>query len=252
VLPARFVNSSRWHFPCTDGFEVAWLYDDRADAGRTLAALLADAELPEGLLVVALLRGGLPVARPIADRLGAELRALPVCKVTLEGDGGTVGALACAAGHEVRLLDYERLDALRVPEATIEALVRAGWAKLEHPEPPAAGLDIADACGRPLVLVDDGMMTGWTMRAATRAAFVLGASAVAVAAPVSSERALTRVSSVADLVVCPAVPEPMTEIGAWYRTYPAVSDAEVAALLRACAGGEPSRPPPSPDHIERR
>lgn len=175
---------------------MAWLYDDREDAGRTLAALVADAGLPRRTLVVALLRGGLPVARPVALSLGARLGAFDV--------------------------------RAREPHAVI-----------------VIGIDPAEISGRPVLLVDDGMMTGSTMRAAIHGAIELGASSVVIAAPVASAQAIDRASSLADLVICPAIPEPMHEVRTWYRAYEPVEDDELESLFAQHPGGNDV-------HMERR
>jgi predicted phosphoribosyltransferase len=175
---------------------VAWLYDDREDAGRTLAALVADAALPPRTLVIAVLRGGLPVAQPIALSLGARLGAF-----------------------EVHAADAPRVIVV--------------------------GLDPAEVSGRPVLLVDDGMMTGSTMRVAVHRAIELGASSVVIAAPVASAWAIDRVSSLADLVICPAIPEPMHEVRTWYRAYEPVEDDALEPLHRPHAEGDDA-------HMERR
>lgn len=210
-------------------------YADRADAGRRLApavvralGLGAGAEPP---LVLGLPRGGVPVAAEVAAALGAPLDVVVVRKVGVPGHvelamgaiaSGGVGVsnpdVIAAAG-----LDEEDVAAAIVPE-TVELTRREHLYRGDRP--PLA------AAGRTAIVVDDGLATGATMRAAVRSLRAQGAARVVAAAPVGSAEACALVAQEADAVVCPLVPDPFGAVGAWYADFAPASDAAVVSAIR--------------------
>lgn len=159
------------------------LYADREEAGHWLAAELAGYAGRRDLLVLALPRGGVPVAFPVAQALGAPLDVLVVRKLGVPG-------------HPAR----------------------------------AMGAIVA---GKTVIVVDDGIATGATARAAVTALRALGPARIVVAAPVASPRAAEELARVADRVVCVAAPARFQAVEEFYRDFPQTSDEEVKALLRA-------------------
>jgi putative phosphoribosyl transferase len=174
------------------------------------------------------MRGGVPVAAEVAAHLGAPLDALVVRKVghplqeelaigAVSADGLTDPASPPRGGME-RIWRGFRIAAEEAQR--IEGRLRA----------VVPSIDVA---GRTCILVDDGLATGATMRAAVRSARSRGASRVIVAVPVGVRESLDELATMADEVVCPLTPEPFGAVGLWYRDFGPVAEAEVIALLRA-------------------
>lgn len=204
-------------------------YANRVEAGRVLAQALARHAGRPGLTVLALPRGGVPVAYEVADRLGAALDLMIVRKLGMPGhEEFAVGAIASGG---VRVVNPE--VTFYVPERVIEQIARRERAELLRRERRYRGdRPLLDVRGHTVILVDDGLATGATMRAAVSAARQLGPRAVVVAVPVAPADTIAMLRQVADDVVCPATPEPFYAIGLWYRDFHQVSDEEVTALLQ--------------------
>jgi predicted phosphoribosyltransferase len=208
---------------------------DRADAGRQLAGLVADALRDEPpAVVLALPRGGVPVAVEVAAALGVELDLLLVRKLGVPGrEELAFGAIASGG---VRVLNLDVVAGAGLTRAAIAAVAEAEAAELARRErryrgdrPPAA------LAGRTVVVVDDGLATGATMRAAVTALRRRGAARIVVAAPVGTDEACAALDSVADAVACLVVPKHFRAVGAWYHDFAPVEDEAVAALLARAA-----------------
>jgi len=198
---------------------------DRHEAGRLLAARLS----PEPTTVVlALPRGGVPVARPIARALGAPLDVLVVRKLGVPGQPElAVGAIAegglrvlnadiaCDIDRQT-LTEIERREGLEIVRRA--RLFRAGRSPLL-------------LAGRRVVLVDDGAATGATMAVAIQAVRAQGAARVVVAIPVASPDTARRLQALTDEFICLATPEPFLAVAPWYRHFSQVDDATVVHLL---------------------
>ena len=204
-------------------------FKDRRDAGRKLAAALAGWRGQPGLLVLGLPRGGVPVAWEIAHALGAPLDVLVVRKLGYPGqEEYAMGAIASGG---VRFMDESAL-AWPVSAAEVEAVVAREQAELPRRErlyrgerPPLA------LGGRVLLLVDDGLATGATMRAAVMAARAGRPQRIVVAVPVASREAIQSVGTGADEVVSVFTPEHFRAVGLWYQDFGQTSDEEVCRLL---------------------
>ncbi|WP_422772526.1 phosphoribosyltransferase [Plantactinospora sp. WMMC1484] len=202
-------------------------YRDRAEAGAVLADRLSAAG-DTGVVVLGLVRGGVPVAAAVAERLGAPLDVLVVRKLGLpEAPEVAFGAVGPGG---LRVLNEE--IAGRLDDAEVEAVVRAETAELERRERlyradrPPLRLD-----GRTAVVVDDGLATGATARAAVGVARQLGARRVVLAVPVGAPEAYAVLSRTADEVICPERPADFGAVSRYYDDFHEVPDAEVVAAL---------------------
>ncbi|MEV4627607.1 phosphoribosyltransferase family protein [Micromonospora sp. NPDC049523] len=204
------------------------IYRDRADAGRALADRLAGLAGRTDLTVLGLVRGGVPVAAAVAERLAAPLDVLVVRKLGLpQAPEVAFGALGPGG---VRVLNpelAERLDPDRIAE-----VVHRETVELERREQLyRAGRPPLSLDGRTAVIVDDGLATGATARASVAVARQLGAQRVVVAVPVGSVQAYTALAEVADEVVCLQRPEDFGAVSRFYEDFHEVPDEEVTATL---------------------
>ncbi|PTA46330.1 phosphoribosyltransferase [Micromonospora sp. RP3T] len=207
-------------------------YRDRTEAGQDLAERLTDLADRPDVVVLALVRGGVPVARVIADRLHAPLDVLVVRKLGVPwapevafgalGPGGVQVLNDMVAG---RISENDRAQVRRREQAELdrrEQRYRAG-------RPPL------DLTGRTALIVDDGLATGATARAAVQVARQLGAARVVVAVPVGSPPAYEMLAATADTVVSSQLPPDFAAVGAYYDDIHEVSDDEVTHALTATA-----------------
>lgn len=210
-------------------------YTDRAAAGRDLARHLTALADDERVLVLALPRGGVAVAVPVAAALRAPLDALVVRKLGVPGwPEVAMGAIA-AIGDAVELVHEERVQ--QRAHVTTDDLARAYRRELEElrrrEEAYRGSRPPPDVRGRVVVLVDDGLATGATVRAAVVATRRHQAARVVVAVPVGSHEACAAVGRVADEVVCVRRPRPFRAVGQAYEDFTAPGDDEVRAMLDA-------------------
>jgi predicted phosphoribosyltransferase len=212
-------------------------FEDRRDAGMQLAAKLA-ALRDANVVVLGIPRGGVEVAAAVADELGAQLDVVIPKKVGAPGNS-ELGLGAVADGLEV--LDERLIRALGVSEEYLRAEIQTEQDEVRRRAVAYRGarppLDLAD---RVAVVVDDGVATGGTARAALRWARSRGARRVVLAVPVAPGETLASLAADADRVVAVATPEPFYAVGQWYRTFPQISDERVVELLspRMTEGGE--------------
>lgn len=210
-------------------------FADRTQAGRELAASLQEMRRHEGLpdpLVLALPRGGVPVAAEVARALEAPLDVLVARKVALPGrpEYG-VGALA---GEDPPVFDGTALEMLGMTEDRLSSSVAQERMELHRREALYRGDRPAPrVAGRTVLVVDDGLATGVTARAALRHVRGQGPSRLVLAAPVGAPQAVTALSTEADVVVCLHQPAAFEAVGLWYDDFPQTSDEEVLALLHA-------------------
>lgn len=203
---------------------------DRVQAGRALGAALQAYHGRKDLLVLALPRGGVPVACEVADALGAEVDLIIVRKLGTPGQEEL--AMGAIASGGVRVLNREVIEPLRIPERVIAEVERRERGEIERREHAYRGQRPRPAvAGQCVILVDDGVATGATMRAAIAALRQAGPSRIVVAVPVAPSDTVEVLRSEADEVVCLATPEPFMAIGCWYRAFPQLSDEEVRARL---------------------
>jgi len=205
------------------------MFADRRDAGRQLAEHVARLGLREPL-VLGLPRGGVPVAAEVAARLGAQLDVLLVRKIGCPWQP-ELGLGAISEGG-IRTLNARLIAEAGVDEGQIETIVARETAEIERRargyrgDRPAAPVE-----GRTVVLVDDGLATGYTVRAAIAALRARGASRVVVAAPVAPADTEAELRSIADDVVVLVTPAWFLAIGEFYDDFTQTSDEEVVSLL---------------------
>jgi len=219
-------------------------YADRADAGRRLAPDVARAVAPgagPGPLVLALPRGGVPIGVEVAAVLHAPLDVLLVRKLGVP-DHPELAFGAIATGGAL-VLNPDVVLTARLDDDAITAVIAAETAELRRRERRYRGDRLVPlVAGRTVVVVDDGLATGATMRAAVLALRDRGATHVVAAAPVGSPEGCLLLEREADAVVCPLVPRRFRAVGSFYDDFAAVDDDTVAALLEQAAAGAPMRP----------
>jgi predicted phosphoribosyltransferase len=206
-------------------------YRDRMEAGRALASLLRDYAGRDDVVFLGLPRGGVPVAAEVARELGAPLDVFMVRKLGVPGHEEL--AMGAIASGGVRVLNPEVIDALHIPERAIEMIAQREQRELERRERAFRGDRPAPALrGKTAILVDDGLATGATMRAAVTALRALEPARIVVAVPVGAEETCERFRDDADEVICALTPRPFEAVGLWYENFGQTSDAEVQAALR--------------------
>lgn len=216
-------------------------FDDRTQAGVALAGRLTAYRGRADVVVLALPRGGVPVAAPVAAVLGAPLDVLVVRKLGLPRQPElAMGALAGIDGDVETVLNERVLLAARVPEETFEAVWARELAELRLREDAfRRDLPALSVAGRTVVVVDDGAATGSTVRAAIAALRRRHAARIVVALPVCPPDTAGDLARSADEVVCLRVPARFEAVGLEYRDFDPPADGEVTALLRAGRGGPP-------------
>lgn len=205
-------------------------FEDRRDAGRILAQVLLD-ERRQVEVVLALPRGGVPVGYEIAKALGVPLDVFVVRKLGTPGhEELAMGAIATGG---TRVMNDEVLSMLRVPAAAIEAEAQREMVELERRERAYRdGHQPETVRGKHTLLVDDGLATGASMRAAVAALRQLDPASITVAVPVAAQETCEEIEAEVDALVCMATPEPFVAVGMWYRDFRATTDDEVRELLR--------------------
>jgi putative phosphoribosyl transferase len=206
-------------------------YENRAEAGRVLAALLTPYARRADVLVLGLPRGGVPVAYEVARALEASLDLLLVRKLGLPGhEELAMGAIATGG---IRVLNPEVVQGLGIPATVIDKVAAAELQELQRRERVYRGnRPTPQLEGRCVILIDDGLATGATMRAAIAAVRQQKPARLVVAVPVAPPATIALLRKEADEVVCPATPEPFFGIGQWYEDFTQVTDSEVQKLLR--------------------
>ena len=214
------------------------LFQDRADAGRQLAAKLMRYAGRPDVLVLALPRGGVPVGFEVARALEAPLDVFLVRKLGVPGrEELAMGALATGG---VRVLNEEVVRHLDIPDEVIDEVTEQERRELERRERSYRGnRPPPEVAGCTVILVDDGLATGSTMRAAVAALRRLGPARIVVAVPVGAPETCAELGREADESVCARMPEPFYAVGLWYHDFSQTSDEEVRELL-AEAGASPA------------
>ncbi|MEX0613050.1 MAG: phosphoribosyltransferase [Pirellulales bacterium] len=210
------------------------LFRDRREAGRFLSGkLMAYADRPD-VLVLALPRGGVPVAFEVVRALHAPLDVFLVRKLGVPGhDELAMGAIASGG---VRVLNEDVVRGLRISTDVVDRVVAREKHELERRERSYRGVRPApDVRGRTTILIDDGLATGSTMRAAIVALRQQGPARIVVAVPVGAPETCAEFQNEADEAICALTPDPFYAVGVWYRDFSQTTDQEVHALLEQAA-----------------
>jgi putative phosphoribosyl transferase len=205
-------------------------FADRADAGRRLASALSEFAGRDDVLVLGLPRGGVPVAFEVARALRAPLDVYLVRKLGVPGHEEL--AMGAIASGGTRVVDERVVGELGIAEEAIAAVAATEQRELERRErlyregrpPPAVE-------GRAAILIDDGLATGSTMRAAAAALRERSPARVIAAVPVAPPETVRRLAPEVDELVCLATPEPFYAVGLWYEQFGQTSDEEIIELL---------------------
>jgi putative phosphoribosyl transferase len=185
-------------------------------------------------VVLALPRGGVPVGAEVARALGAPLDVFLVRKLGLPGHPEL--AMGAIASGGVRVLNEDVVSWYRIPESVIDDVAREEQTELERREREyREGRGPIDVRDRAVLLIDDGLATGSTMRAAVQAIRARGPARVVVAVPVGSPDTCRQFVDLADEIVCARTPEHFAAVGQWYRDFSQTTDEEVKALLHSAS-----------------
>jgi predicted phosphoribosyltransferase len=215
-------------------------FTDRHQAGRLLADLVAPETAGEDVIVLALPRGGVPVGYEVATKLRAPLDVLLVRKLGVPWQPEL--AFGAIATGDVVVMDEDLVQALRIGSDLVSGIVERERIELERRRrlyrAEQAPLDLE---GKTVVVVDDGIATGSTVRAALESLAQRGAARRIVACPVAAAETIRALEDEADAVLCVETPVDFSAVGAWYEDFQPVSDSEVRRLLEQAATevGEP-------------
>jgi predicted phosphoribosyltransferase len=204
-------------------------FRDRIEAGQLLGRELAG-RMIENAIVLALPRGGVPVGYEVAKALGAPLDVFIVRKLGVPGhEELAMGAIATGG---VRVLNRDVLDYARVTQQQLDAVAAREERELTRREAEYRGnRGPLDVRGRTVIVIDDGLATGSTMRAAVQALRAMQPKRVIVAVPVGAAQTCEEFREIVDEIVCLRTPDPFEAVGQWYDDFTQTTDAEVHALL---------------------
>lgn len=209
-------------------------FEDRTEAGERLAAVLTQFRDRPDTIVLGLVRGGIPVAAAAARALHLPLGALLVRKLGIPGHDETAyGALAWSGGRVVRLLNRPLMSRVLehgVRQAWLDEVEERERTELLRRAKTYPGIS-SDLAGKTVLLLDDGLATGATMRAAVEAVRSSGAARIVAAAPVGSVEADAAVSQVCDAVLCLHLPGKFRAVGSFYRHFAQLTDEDAISLL---------------------
>jgi len=207
-------------------------FTNRVEAGHALGAEVARSlGKRDDAIVLGLPRGGVPVAHAVAEAIHAPLDVFIVRKLGFPGHEEL--AMGAIASGGVRVLNDDVLDMMPVPQQRIDAVAAREQREVERRKRAYRGnRPPLDVRGKTVIVVDDGLATGSTMRAAVRALKAMEPRAVIVAVPVGAPQTCNGLRGEADDVICLHTPEPFEAVGLWYDDFTQTTDEEVHALLR--------------------
>jgi putative phosphoribosyl transferase len=205
-------------------------FADRRNAGAVLASHLRMYQGRSDLVVLALPRGGVPVAYEVARALEAPLDVFVVRKLGVPGHPEF--AMGAIAGGGISVFDQDVIAANAISERALAAVVQREQVELARREKTyRASRPSVPVAGQVVIVVDDGLATGSTMRAAVLALRRQRPAGIVVAVPVGSRQACAALTEVADQVICALTPEPFSAVGLWYADFSETTDDEVRSLL---------------------
>ena len=211
---------------------ITRIFKDRTEAGEFLAEKLADYRNRDDVVVLALPRGGVPVAYQVAKALNAPLDVFVVRKLGVPGHEEL--AMGAIASGGIQVLNDQLVSYLYIPDELIAEITAIEFKELERRERLYRGTrPPIDTTGKTVIIVDDGLATGSTMRAAVRALRKQNPKKIVVAVPVGERETCDSFKDEVDTIaVCAITPEPFHAVGLWYREFPQTTDEEVQQLLR--------------------
>jgi predicted phosphoribosyltransferase len=209
-------------------------FSDRYEAGRVLAESLGEYAGRSDVVVLGLPRGGVPVASEVARVLGVPLDVFLVRKLGAPGQEEL--AMGAIASGGVVVINDEVVDALNIPWDLVESEIAGERLELSRRELLyRGGRPRPEVTGKVVILVDDGLATGSTMRAAVRALRRRQPAKIVVAVPTAAPSTRRDFDKIADSCICSITPEPFRAVGLWYEDFDQISDEEVCSMLAAAA-----------------
>jgi predicted phosphoribosyltransferase len=218
------------------GWPMPRLFHDRRDAGRLLAAKLSAFAGDTSTIVLGLPRGGVPVAYEVARALRAPLDVFVVRKLGVPGQREL--AMGAIASGGVRVINDEVIQTLKLPASTVEAVALREQPELERQQRLYRGdAALPDFAGRTVIVVDDGLATGSSMRAGVRAIRQSNPRRIVIAVPVGAADTCRSLQADADEMICLYAPESFYSVSNWYEEFSQTSDDEVRELLSDAVRG---------------
>ena len=216
------------------GWPMPRLFHDRRDAGAQLSARLSAYANDPSAIVLGLPRGGVPVAYEVARALRAPLDVFVVRKLGVPGQREL--AMGAIASGGVRVINDEVIETLKISASTVEAVALQEQPELERKQRLYRGdAALPDFTGRTVIVVDDGLATGSSMRAAVRALRESNPKRIVIAVPVGAAETCGSLLTDADEVICLYAPESFYSVSTWYEEFSQTSDDEVRGLLAAAS-----------------
>lgn len=206
------------------------IFQDRRDAGRRLAEYLSEYKDRSDVVVLGLARGGLPVALEVAKALNAPLDVFVVRKLGVPGHREL--AMGAIASRGVRVMNDSIVRSLSISSAEVNSIADEEQRELERRERKYRGdKERLDVAGRTVILVDDGLATGASMRAAVTALRMQRPDKIVVAVPTAARITCQEFETEVDELLCLTTPDPFFAVGAWYEDFSQTTDEEVRRLL---------------------
>jgi putative phosphoribosyl transferase len=213
-------------------------FNDRTDAGKRLAERLSEYANREDILILALPRGGVPVAFEVAKELNVKMDVFIVRKLGVPGNEEL--AMGAIASGNIRVLNEDVIRSFHIPQKVIDEATTNELSELERRERIYRGnRPTPKISGSTVILIDDGLATGATMRAAVAAVKSKNPAKVIIAVPVAAPDTCSAFRNDVDEVICVGTPEPFYGVGAWYEDFSQTTDKEVCELLDRAEKNKP-------------
>ena len=214
------------------------LFNDRVDAGKRLAKKLSEYANRPDVLILALPRGGVPVAFEVAKELNVKMDVFIVRKLGVPGNEEL--AMGAIASDNIRVLNEDVIRSFQIPERVIDEVAANELRELERREHLYRGnRPKPNISGSTVILIDDGLATGATMRAAAAAVKTKNPAKIVIAVPTAAPDTCSVFGRKVDEIICVATPEPFYGVGAWYEDFSQTTDKEVCELLDRAAKIKP-------------
>jgi len=215
------------------------LFNDRADAGKKLAKKLSEYANRSDVIILALPRGGVPVAFEVAKELNVKMDVFIVRKLGVPGNEEL--AMGAIASDNIRVLNEDVIRSFQIPQSVIDEVAVNELRELERRERLYRGnRPKPDISGSTVILIDDGLATGATMRAAAAAVKTKNPAKIVIAVPTAASDTCSAFENEVDKTICVATPEPFYGVGAWYEDFSQTTDKEVCELLNKAAKIKPT------------